>query len=1290
MKTKRLSFLARAAMTLLLAVLTATTAWADSWPEYITDVVLAGGTASEVASVKNSSTYSGYTWCSTSLNEGTSGDIIYIGYKKSSNPAYINGGYITDFVVVETGSSHNPSSTFSLNGITYYLCPYAGGNTFANDRHGNLTSQVSKAKNLYLYYTKANFSNKRAVSDITITTGSSESSASKSGAINCYNTNGTLFEAEIDLNKGAGCGTYVYMHLTTVTKTNRPSVDPVMASGLVYNGSEQMLVASMGTTYDNTYKMWFREIDHNQYFYENTAQFTKATDAGTYNVEYYAGSSTYGDKSETKIHQVTIAKSANNGVTVSCADIVDGNAPAPQLGGNLSTGAVTYQYCTTQNGTYTTTVPTDFGKYWVKATIAADGNCNAFTTAAASFYILADANDLWNVKGGANGTVDHPFIISTPSQLDLLAKKVNGTDGYTANDFSGKHFRLEADIAYDHTGLGDTESNYEAIGCNDGTNNRYFRGTFDGANHTVSGIRIYKNGTANDDANQGLFGRIGSPAEVKSVILADARITGCNSTGAIVGYNNEGTVTDCHALADVTVHAVQSGAYYHGGIAGSNWGTITGCTSAAALTTACSDSRYVGGIAGYNSGTIRDCLIYGGSVSGTSNVGAVVGYNSGTLTNNHYSGVTLNGSEALRNAGVGYGSQDGTSYICAVIPYEGVTLSIPSVSATTEYPYNGLKIYPTGMTYKGQYYNYISNDDAGISGDVTFTATYSGSVPKDCALGGFGSTSIADATDVAMDWAATGSSATCTLCTGNAAIYYIAPTFRYVSWGDGDGTAADPYLIYNKDQLDLLAHRVNGTHGETANDYSGKHFRLEADIAYDHTGLGDTESNYEAIGCNDGTYNRYFRGTFDGANHTVSGIRIYKGGTTIVDKYQGLFGQIGNGAEVKNVILADARITAHDQTGAIVGYNDKGTVTDCHALATVTVHTVQSGVWNHGGIAGHNNTGGTVTGCTSAAALTTAGSNSYYVGGIAGNNYGTVTHCIYLGTTLDGASCVGAIVGKNHDTVETSYYTDNAASAVGYNDNGTVAATVGLALRDDADNTGFLTLMAARTEALAAVTRTPALTTAATLTLHGRTLYKDGAWNTICLPFNVTIAGSVLDGADARELIPSTSKLEGTTLTLNFTPVTEFVAGTPYIIKWDDGDNIVNPVFTGVTITSTTPSDYNFTGGKFVGSYSPVDFTADDRSILYLGGANQLHWPNADMTLGACRAHFELSDGEGASEILLNFDGEETTSLREKGIVNSEKFAAAAEWYTLDGRRLSQKPTQKGLYIHNGRKEVLK
>ena len=49
-----------------------------------------------------------------------------------------------------------------------------------------------------------------------------------------------------------------------------------------------------------------------------------------------------------------------------------------------------------------------------------------------------------------------------------------------------------------------------------------------------------------------------------------------------------------------------------------------------------------------------------------------------------------------------------------------------------------------------------------------------------------------------------------------------------------------------------------------------------------------------------------------------------------------------------------------------------------------------------------------------------------------------------------------------------------------------------------------------------------------------------------------------------------------------------------------------------------------------------------------------------------------------------------TASISEKGIGNSEKFATAAEWYTLDGRRLSGEPSQKGIYIYKGKKVIKK
>ena len=118
------------------------------------------------------------------------------------------------------------------------------------------------------------------------------------------------------------------------------------------------------------------------------------------------------------------------------------------------------------------------------------------------------------------------------------------------------------------------------------------------------------------------------------------------------------------------------------------------------------------------------------------------------------------------------------------------------------------------------------------------------------------------------------------------------------------------------------------------------------------------------------------------------------------------------------------------------------------------------------------------------------------------------------------------------------------------------------------------------------------------VTLQDRTLYKDGAWNTLCLPFDVedgddtdelTFSGTPLAGATLMELDNSdavynygngdshATGLDNGILYLNFKDATSITAGKPYIIRWGTPENheggvIEDPVFSGVTITSTTPS----------------------------------------------------------------------------------------------------------------------
>jgi hypothetical protein len=216
--------------------------------------------------------------------------------------------------------------------------------------------------------------------------------------------------------------------------------------------------------------------------------------------------------------------------------------------------------------------------------------------------------------------------------------------------------------------------------------------------------------------------------------------------------------------------------------------------------------------------------------------------------------------------------------------------------------------------------------------------------------------------------------------------------------------------------------------------------------------------------------------------------------------------------------------------------------------------------------------------------------------------------------------------------------------------------------------------------------------------LYDRKLYKDGDWNTICLPFELTIAGSTLDGAEARTL--TESAFSNGSLTLNFSdPVTTIEAGKPYIIRWnkadgyvdDDEHNIVNPVFNSVKIDKTY-RDVETTCVDFLSVYNHKSVKEDNHSVLLVGANNQLFWPKENATLGACRAYFKLKNGLTAGEVAtarMNFDEGTQTVMGHTEIMEITEKADAA-WYTLDGRKLEGKPTAKGLYIYKGIKRVVK
>ena len=479
-----------------------------------------------------------------------------------------------------------------------------------------------------------------------------------------------------------------------------------------------------------------------------------------------------------------------------------------------------------------------------------------------------------------------------------------------------------------------------------------------------------------------------------------------------------------------------------------------------------------------------------------------------------------------------------------------------------------------------------------------------------------------------------------------------------------------------------------------------------------------------------------FKGTFDGQNYTLTFNR------TAAEHLSAPFHYI-NGVTISNLHV-EGTITGgtYESLGGLVG-RAEGNITIENCRVSTEISTTVSGSALHGGvIAQWNGTSATctVTGCVydgliynpNEAGVTA--SCRGFIGWDYGNN-GTITFTDCLsapaaygtGKYALGGNCFTFVYPNSEPTLTYNmtncYYTSilgnrqgrPAATAT------TAPANLGNATTDhgmvDGYENGFLyngNYYTPKYGDAVVEYRYDDWNERADVTLSDRTLYKDGNWNTLCLPFslsaaqiaaNANFAGATLMTMDVTE--KNGFDVEDGTLYLWFKTATEIEAGVPYLVKWDkaaDYDNnpsvydIVSPVFEGVTISNSTAQTVESkTAGletvQMVGTYSPVGVTADDKSILFLGDANTLYYSTVDRQIRSYRAYFSVPYINGHAEakaraFALSFDGEETTGIL--GVSANYNGVTDEAWYSLDGVRLSGKPTQRGLYINNGKKVVIK
>ncbi|MFH2124339.1 MAG: GLUG motif-containing protein [Pseudomonadota bacterium] len=230
------------------------------------------------------------------------------------------------------------------------------------------------------------------------------------------------------------------------------------------------------------------------------------------------------------------------------------------------------------------------------------------------------------------------------------------------------------------------------------------------------------------------------------------------------------------------------------------------------------------------------------------------------------------------------------------------------------------------------------------------------------------------------------------------------------------GTIEDPIIVSSCSELDQIRSNLTA------------YYALGNDIDCSDTSTWNAGAGWDPIG----TVAAPFMGSLDGKGYEISDLFINRGAVDNI----GLFGVTGAGSEVKELGVVSVSIAGDDIVGAIAGDN-KGTISDSYSTGTFTSTYSEAG-----GLVGHNN--GVIHNCYSEIAISVPSGGEG--GGLAGFNFGTITHSHATGA-VGGYEYLGGLVGRNHvlGSISDSYATGNVGSPNDYvgglvgENNGTVA-----------------------------------------------------------------------------------------------------------------------------------------------------------------------------------------------------------------------------------------------------------
>lgn len=477
--------------------------------------------------------------------------------------------------------------------------------------------------------------------------------------------------------------------------------------------------------------------------------------------------------------------------------------------------------------------------------------------------------------------------------------------------------------------------------------------------------------------------------------------------------------------------------------------------------------------------------------------------------------------------------------------------------------------------------------------------------------------------------------------------------------------------IKTVDDLKALRNAVNsGT-----SSYVGENIYLKVDLDLNNeawTPIGDADHP--------------FKGHFEGWGHKISNLKVEGS-----NDYAGLFGYI-DGGSVRDVGVEGSGISGGLYVGGICGYLKSGEISSCYSNIAV------SGTQYVGGLCGYSE--GKIENCWHQGNVTASKDSEVNAGGLTGDvNGGTLQRCYVINTAItvsdvNNNSYFGFIVGQcgNTDFLDYCRYDKETVSIPNFN----FGEDVTIGSEKGGDSPSKETVKGATTTEMKTKDKWSGVLN--TEKNNPVWVIESGSYpqlNSFCKNRDITFHftpekkwlsivpnGNYTDLNGVKAYMVTSADKASNTITLH--QVSTLNEGCGALVYYD------TDVYEGVDIVLSHTTDAglaDYTGNLLQGSHvSPVGFMCDGTAYILKNGA---FVPATSGSLARNKAYLKVPPVASGS-VRYDFQLEDETVTDIKPIHDVLSGICEKDcWYTLDGKKLNGKPTEKGVYIYNEHKILI-